>query len=124
VIDVVKQVAEATAAGGYPEPKLRAEVAAEASEFKDTEECLRLRLVLYYTMEGDAKRPAAPGWISTAAFCRRPRVGLDRHGHPWASALDAGDLDLLDRHEVGAAPRDPEDLSKTVRGTEGALPDK
>lgn len=52
---------------GYPEPKLVGKVAAEAVEPRDGEECLRCRLVVYVTQEGDVVEPALPGRLSTAA---------------------------------------------------------
>lgn len=54
-------------ATGYPEPKLVAKVAAEAVEPRDGEECLRCRLVVYVTQEGDVVPPALEGRLSTAA---------------------------------------------------------
>jgi len=125
VAAVIKRVAEAKREGGYPEPRLRAEVAAEGIEFKDTEECLRLRLVLYFTMEGDAKAPAAPGWLSAAAF-------VDGHvwvsvatGLPWASDLDAG---ITSSYAIATKTEERRAIqkiaSKTVRGKEGVLPPK
>ncbi len=125
VVEVIKQVAEATRSGGYPEAKLRAEVAAEGIEFKDTEECLRLRLVLYYTMEGDAKEPAAPGWISTAAFVDGHVWVSTTTGIPWASELDAGVTSTYAITGKSTERRAIQKIvSKTVRGTEGVAPSK
>jgi len=121
--DVIKRVAEAKREGGYPEPRLRAEVSAEGIEFKDTEECLRLRLVLYFTMEGDAKEPAAPGWISAAAFVDGHVWVATATGIPWASELDAG---VTSSYAVANKTEERRAIqkitSRTVRGTEGVAP--
>ena len=87
--------------------------------------CLRLRLVLYFTMEGDAKAPAAPGWISTAAFVDGHVWVSTATGLPWASALDAGVTSTYSIATKSEQRRAIQKISsKTVRGTEGALPDK
>ncbi len=123
VVDVIRQVAEATRSGGYPESKLRAEVAAEGIEFKNTEECLRLRLVLYFTMEGDAVAPAIPGWLSAAAFVDGHVWVSTATGIPWASELDAG---VTTTYTVQAKRTERRAIQKitstTVRGTEVAGP--
>ncbi len=61
---------------GFPDPKLVGKVAAEAVEQKDGEECLRCRLVVYVTQEGEVVEPALPGRLSTAAKIE---------GHVWVS---------------------------------------
>ena len=61
---------------GFPEPKLVGKVAAEAVEPRDGEECLRCRLVVYVTQEGEVVEPALPGRLTTAAK-------ID--GHVWIS---------------------------------------
>lgn len=120
VTAVIKEVAEAKRAGGYPEPALRAEVAAEALERKDDEDCLRLRLVLYFTMEGEAKAPAVPGWISTAAFVNGHVWVSTATGLPWASELEAG---ITSSYAIANKTEERRAIqriaSRTVRGAEG-----
>ena len=77
IMMVVRKVARSDEyPSGYPEIKIDGRVAAEALEPRDGEPCLRLRLVVYVTQEGDAVAPALPGRISTAAK-------ID--GHIWIS---------------------------------------
>lgn len=77
ILTVVKYVARTDEyPGGYPEIRRIGKVAAEALETRDGEPCLRLRLVIYVTQEGDAVAPALPGRVSTAA-----RID----GHVWIS---------------------------------------
>jgi hypothetical protein len=78
ILTVVKYVARTDEyPGGYPEIRRVGKVAAEALESRDGEPCLRLRLVVYVTQEGEAVAPALPGRVSTAAK-------ID--GHVWISA--------------------------------------
>jgi len=77
ILSVVRFVARTDEfAKGYPEPTLVAKVAAETVEPRDGEPCLRCRLVVYVTQEGDVVAPALPGRLSTAAK-------ID--GHVWIS---------------------------------------
>lgn len=61
---------------GFPAFAVRGMGAAEAVETRDGEACLRVRIIATVSQEGDVVRPAAPGWVTSAA-----RID----GHAWIS---------------------------------------
>ncbi len=77
ILTVVKYVARTDEyPSGYPNVEFTGKVLAESLEPRDGEPCLRLRLAIYVTQEGNAVAPALPGRVSTAA-----RI----EGHIWVS---------------------------------------
>ena len=74
---------------GYPPATVTAKVAAEALESREGEPCLRLRLVVYVTQEGDVVAPALEGRLTTAAkIDGHIWVSTDK-GIVWEESLDS-----------------------------------
>ena len=66
ILPVVRKVAGTEGASGFPAGRVKGRVGAEAVEAKEGEECLRLRIAVYTTMEGEVVPPAREGWLTTA----------------------------------------------------------